>query len=144
MFGVSGTKIIKELLNGNLSTEEMAALARGRLKKKTKELGAALEGYFLNHHKFMIETSLKHIDSLEKIIAELNLEIDARLEKYKDEIELLKTIPGIEQKTAATIISEIGVDMERFPTENHLSSWAGLSPGNNESAGKKKWKNNLW
>ncbi|MEW5818406.1 MAG: IS110 family transposase [Spirochaetota bacterium] len=138
VFGVSGSEIIEELIKGELTVEEMAGLAKGRLRKKNDELRKALEGHFREHHKFMIKMSLEHIKSMEKLIAELDVAIDKHLEKYKQEQELLQTIPGVKEQTSATIIAEIGVDMERFPSEEHLSSWAGMSPGNNESAGKKK------
>jgi transposase len=138
-FGVSGSKIIDELVEGKLTIEEMSELAEGRLKKKKKEIREALAGNFGKHHKFMLKASLKHIRATEKIIAEIDAEIDKKLENYKEEYELLQTIPGVKEQSAASIIAEIGVDMGKFPDEEHLSSWAGMSPGNNESAGKKKF-----
>lgn len=137
-FGVSGSEIIEEMINGRLTIEEMSDLARGRLKKRKDEIKEALVGNFQEHHKFMIKASLKHIRSIEKIIKGIDKEIDKKLEKYKEEYKLLQTIPGVKEEGAASIIAEAGVDMDRFPTEAHLSSWAGMSPGNNESAGKKK------
>ena len=95
-------------------------------------------GNFQEHHRFMIQASLDHIESLEKIIASLDQEIDRKLADYHKEYELLQSIPGVKEHGAASIIAEIGSDMGRFPSEGHLSSWAGMSPGNNESAGKKK------
>lgn len=136
-FGVSGSEIIDALMEGKLTIEEMSELSRGRLKKKREEIREALVGNFQDHHKFMISTSLEHIKSLEGLIANIDAEIDKKLERYREEYELLQTIPGVKENGAASIIAEIGVDMERFPTEGHLSSWAGMSPGNNESAGKK-------
>lgn len=137
-FGVSGSEIIEALINGGLSIEEMCDLSRGRLKKKRQEIKEALVGNFQEHHKFMIKASLTHIKSMERIISELDLEIDKKLERYREEYDLLQTIPGVKEHGAASLIAEIGVDMSVFPTEAHLSSWAGVSPGNNESAGKKK------
>lgn len=137
-FGVSASEIIDELIKGELTIEEMSDLSRGRLKKKKEDIKEALFGNFQGHHKFMVKASLEHIKSIEKIIADIDLEIDKKMEKYKGEYELLQTIPGVKEQGAASIIAEIGVDMDRFPTEEHLSSWAGMSPGNNESAGKKK------
>jgi transposase len=137
-FGVSGSKIIDELIKGELTVEEMSELAKGRLKKKKGSLKEALVGHFKEHHRFMIKASLEHIKSIEKIIADIDLEIDKKLYKYREEYELLQTIPGVKEQGAASIIAEIGIEMDRFPTEGHLSSWAGMSPGNNESAGKKK------
>lgn len=136
--GVSSSEIIEELIKGKLTIEEMSGLAKGRLIKKREEIKEALVGNFKVHHKFMIKTSLEHIKSMEKLITEIDTEIDKKLEKYKEEWELLQKIPGVKEQGAASIIAEIGVDMDKFPNELHLSSWAGVSPGNNESAGKKK------
>lgn len=137
-FGASGSEIINGLMEGKLTVEEMSELAKGRLKEKKSEIKEALVGNFQEHHKFMIKASLEHIKGIEKIITEIEMEIDKRLDVYREEYELLQTIPGVKEEGAAAIIAEIGVDMERFPTAEHLSSWAGMSPGNNESAGKKK------
>jgi len=137
-FGASGSEIIDELVKGELSVEEMSQLGRGKLKKKQKELKEALIGNFQKHHKFMLKESLKHIRNTNKIIEDIDNEVDKRLKKYKQENNLLQTMPGVKRHAAASIIAEIGVDMNRFPSEDHLSSWAGMSPGNNESAGKKK------
>lgn len=137
-FGVSGSQIVEELMKGELTIEEMANLARGKLKQKKPYLKEALVGNFGKHHQFMIKASLKHIKALEKIIEGLNENIDERLKAYQEQYELLQTIPGVKEEGAASIIAEIGIDMERFPSAEHLSSWAGMSPGNNESAGKKK------
>jgi len=137
-FGVSGSRMIEALMAGNLSVDEISDLAIGKLKGKKEDLKKALVGNFQEHHRFMIQASLDHVRSLEKIIANLDQEIDRKLEDYHQEYELLQTIPGVKERGAASIIAEIGVDMERFPSEGHLSAWAGMSPGNNESAGKKK------
>lgn len=137
-FGVSGSEIIEELLKGEQTIEEMAGHARGRLGKKKEQIKKALRGNFQEHHRFMIEASIEHIDSIEQIISKMDIEIDKKIEKYRKEYELLQTIPGVKEQGAAAIIAEIGTNMERFPTEEHLASWAGMSPGNNESAGKKK------
>lgn len=137
-FGVSGSKIMDELIEGKLTIEEMSKLAEGKLRKKKGEIKEALVGNFQEHHKFMIKASLRHIESTEKIIADIDSEIDKKMGSYRKEYEALQTIPGVKEQGAASIIAEIGVDMDKFPTENHLSSWAGMSPGNNESAGKKK------
>lgn len=86
----------------------------------------------------LIKDCWEHIEYLEKSIARLEYEIHAHLKPYRAEYELLQTIPGVSERTAAALIAEIGVDMEQFPTADHLSSWAGVAPGNHESAGKKK------
>lgn len=137
-FGVSGSAIIAELLKGSQTIEEMSALARGRLGKKKEQIKKSLQGNFQEHHRFMIGASLEHIDSIERIISGIDIEIDKKIEGYRKEYELLQTIPGVKEQGAAAIIAEVGTDMGRFPTEEHLASWAGMSPGNNESAGKKK------
>lgn len=137
-FGVSGGEIIEALLRGELTPEEMSCLARGKLRKKKNALREALVGKVTKHHVFMIKASLEHIKSIEKLLAGIDGEIEIKLERHRKEYELLQTIPGVKDHGAASILAEIGTDMERFPTEDHLSSWAGMSPGNNESAGKKK------
>jgi transposase len=137
-FGVSGSHIIEALVSGKLGIEEMCGLLKGKLKKRKTEIKEALVGNFQKHHKFMIEASLEHIKSIERIISGIDSEIDKKLENYRKEYELLQSIPGVKEHGAASLIAEIGANMDIFPTENHISSWAGLSPGNNESAGKKK------
>lgn len=137
-FGASGKKIIEELIKGELEAEEMAELSKGRLRQKRGDLKEALVGEVREHHKFMIKASLKHIRAMEKILSEIERKIQEKIDRqYKEEYELLQTIPGVKEN-ASTIIAEMGVDMDMFPNEMHLSSWAGMSPGNNESAGKKK------
>jgi transposase len=116
----------------------MAELSKGRLRPKREHLKEALVGEVREHHKFMIKASLKHIRAMEKILLGIERKIREKIERdYKEEDALLQTIPGVKEN-ASTIIAEIGVDMDIFPNEMHLSSWAGMSPGNNESAGKKK------
>jgi len=137
-FGASGKRIIEELIKGKLRTEEMAELSKGRLRQKRGELKEALVGQVREHHKFMIKVSLKHIRAMEKILLDVERKIQEKIDRqYQEEYALLQTIPGVKGE-ASTLIAEMGVDMGRFPSEQHLSSWAGMSPGNNESAGKKK------
>lgn len=137
-FGVSGSAIIEALLKGELTPEEMSCLAMGKLRKKQDSIREALVGKVTKHHVFMIRASLEHIRSIEKLISGIDREMDSKLESYRQAYELLQTIPGVKEHGAAAILAEIGTDMERFPSAEHLSSWAGMSPGNNESAGKKK------
>ena len=141
-FGVSGNQMIEAIMEGKLSEAEIADLAKGTLKSKKEEIREALVGYFQDHHRFMIRASLEHIKHLEKLIFDLDQETKKKLAQYPKEYESLQTIPGVKEQGAAAIITEIGADMEIFPSEGHLSTWAGLSPGNNESSGKKKRKNN--
>ena len=138
IFGVSGRMMLDALLNRETDPEQLAELAKGRLRNKMNELVEALTGNMQEHHRFMIKQCLQHIAYLTESIAELDLQIDQCMEPFRAQEELLTTIPGVKKKTAENIIAEIGVDMERFPSANHLASWAGMSPGNNESAGKRR------
>lgn len=138
MSGVTATKIVEELLKGGLTPQELCQFAKGRLAPKKEEIVKAVEGKLTSHHKLMIEISLKHIKAMEEMINTLEKQIKELLKPYNEEYELLQTIPGVKEKAASTIIAEIGVNMEQFPSEDHLCSWAGIAPGNNESAGKKK------
>lgn len=138
IFGVSGSRIIKELMEGELSAEEMAELSKGRLRRRKAELKEALVGNMRENHKFLIMASQRHIKAMAAELSALETRIQKKIERhFSVEYELLKTIPGVKEN-ASVIIGEIGVNMDIFPTEMHLSSWAGMSPGNNESAGKKK------
>jgi len=133
-----GGRIIEELMKGKLNAEEMAELSKGRLRRRKEELKEALVGKMQDNHKFMIKASLGHIKAIEEKLSALECRIQEKIERhFKVEYELLKTIPGVKEN-ASVIIAEIGVNMNIFSTEMHLSSWAGMSPGNNESAGKKK------
>lgn len=138
IFGVSGMKILSALLEGKTDGEEMAKLALGRLKNKTEDLKKALEGNVTPHHLFMIQKFLDHIDYLQGSIAALDQEVQKKVEPDREDFQRLQTIPGVKAIGAASILAEIGSDMSVFPTSQHLASWAGICPGNNESAGKKK------
>ena len=111
-------------------------MAKGKLKAKTVDLGRSVPGRFNEHHAGMTRELLGHIDFLDAALARLDARVDAMIAPFADAREHLITIPGVGTKTAQIIIAEIGVDMSRFPTPGHLASWAGLCPGNNESAGK--------
>ena len=137
-FGASGKRIIEELLKGNLRPDQMAELSKGRLRRRKEELKEALVGNVEEHHKRMIRTSLEHINAMEEIFSNVEQKIQEKIElHFKEEFELLKTIPPVKD-SASVIIAEMGINMDLFPSEAHLASWAGMSPGNNESAGKKK------
>jgi transposase len=137
-FGVSGMDMIDALIRGETNPDELAEYARGRLKGKKPELVKALQGFFTTHHRIMLQASLDHIRAIESIIASLDQEIAKLLEPYQEEYDLLQTIPGVKEKAAASLIAEIGTDMDRFPSDKHLCRWAGIAPGNNETSGKKK------
>ena len=138
IFGLSGTLIIEQIVKGETDPTKLCELAQGKLKGKKREIREALVGNIRDHHTFMIHSSLDHIKKIEELIERINGEIESTLTSYREEYELLQTIPGVKAASAASIIAEIGVNMDQFPTADHLSSWAGISPGNNESAGKKK------
>lgn len=138
IFGLSGKKMLQALLDGNTNSEEIAALAKGKLRKKIPELSKALNGRVSEHHRFLIGMSLRHLDYLAEMMTELDQRIDAAMQPYRPQEELLTTITGVDKKSAEIIIAEIGADMSQFPTAAHLASWAGICPGNNESAGKRR------
>ena len=138
IFGVSGKEMINALLQANSTPEEIAELAKGRLRKKIPELVEALRGNVSDHHRYLIEMSLRHLESLGELIEDLDERIDKAMEPYREEQKLLMSITGVEKKSAESVIAEIGVDMGQFPSEAHLASWAGVCPGNNASAGKRK------
>lgn len=116
----------------------MAELARGRLRDKHDQLVPALTGRLKPHHSFLLAEHLSHIDYLDEAIARVSAEIAERLHPFADELARLDTIPGIRRRTAEVLLAEIGTDMTRFPSAKHLASWAGMCPGNHESAGKQK------
>ncbi len=138
VLGVSGRAMLDALVEGTTDPEVLAELARGRLRAKLPALREALEGRFCAHHALMVSKILAHIDYLDESIAELSAEVERVIAPFSDEVELLDTIPGVERRTAETLIAEIGVDMSRFPTHGHLASWAGMCPGNDQSAGKRR------
>ena len=143
IFGDTGRKVLDKLVNGEVITyDDMVEFTSGRgkggLRKKIDEILDSLNGRIRMHHIKMLRYSFNHIEYLEKQIEEIEEELRNYTSQYMKEIELLDTIPGVDKNAAITIIAEIGVDMDVFPTAKQLSSWAGLSPGNNESAGKKK------
>lgn len=140
IFGASGRDILRQIIKGNTNADELSELARGVLKNKKDELKKSCVGRITDHHRMMIEFSLKHIEYMEGLIAEISSQIEQLSKKHnlQESIELLDTIPGVDETAAADIIAEIGTEMDQFPTEDHISSWAGMCPGNNESGGKKK------
>lgn len=136
--GVSGRHILKALVAGQTDSNLLADLARGRLRDKLPQLQRALVGRFGSHQRFLLAQQLAHLESLEELIEQLDREVEQRLRPFAEVISRLDTIPGWGRRTAENVLAEIGVDMTRFPTAPHLASWAGMCPGNNESAGKRK------
>ena len=138
VFGVSGLLMLRALLEGTSTPQEMAGLAKGRLREKIPDLELALEGRMDFDHRFLLGLQLERLERVDVDIAKVDERIDERLKPYADQHALLTQIPGVDHVLAATLIAEIGVDMSVFQSDKHLSAWAGVSPGNNESAGKRK------
>ena len=136
--GGVGTKVINDLINGETSVDKLMRHYHGKQKVSKAEFRKALEGRITPHHQLMLKIHKKSISDKEEQLKELDVAIEKAIEAYQLEIDLLDTIPGVGKESAISIISEIGVDMSRFPNETHLSSWAGMSPGNCETGGKKK------
>jgi transposase len=137
LHGVSARAMLEALCAGESDSAILADLARGRLRSKIPQLQQALQGYFTPHHGFLVTEYLAHIDYLDQAIEQVGAEIDQRLQAEDELVALLDTIPGITPRAAQMIIAEVGTDMHRFPSAKHLASWAGLCPGNHESAGKR-------
>lgn len=163
VLGVSGRLMLDALIKGNVDEKTMAEMAKGRMRSKIPELEQALTGIVSDHHRFMLGEQLTHIDFLDEQIISISNEISKRLEKMSQEqqspppkrqdkaetegnempltwqaaIELLDTVPGINQRAAEAILAETGINMNQFPEDKHLTAWAGLAPGNNESGGKR-------
>jgi transposase len=138
VLGKSGRAMLEAMIAGEEDPEILSELAQRRLKSKKPELQKALNGLIGHHQKLMLKTQLRHIDYLADEIKKLDEEIKQRMLPFDEDLELLDTIPGVGRRTAEQILAEIGTDMNQFPSAAHMCSWAGLSPGNNESAGKRK------
>lgn len=136
--GTSDRAMLEALAVGEGDPEALAQLAKGRLREKLPQLERALAGTVGPHHRFLIARQLAHIDFLDEAIAQVSDEVAARLEAEEAAIQRLDTIPGVGRRTAEVLVAEVGVDVSRFPTAGHLASWAGMCPGNNESAGKRR------
>jgi transposase len=141
--GVSGRLMLRALSEGETDGVKLAALARGQLKKKETELQRALSGRLSPAQRFVLRELLDRYDELEAALAKASEQVKLEVAKCSDPfvaeaVELLQTIPGVGERVAEVIISEIGVEMGRFPSDQHLASWAGMCPGNNESAGKRR------
>jgi transposase len=146
--GVSARAMLAQLAQGQTNPEILASLAKGRLRHKRAELEQALSGRVQEHHRFLLAELLAHIDYLDESIERLNGQIGDRFRPFEKDLQLADTIPGINQRTAETVLAEIGTDLSRFPSDGHISSWAAICPGNDESAGKRRSgktrKGNRW
>lgn len=138
ILGVTGRAILEAVARGESEAAVLAGLARGRLREKRAELERALAGEVKPHHRLLIAEHLEHIGYLNEAIARVSREIEERLGPFEETLVRLQTVPGVGRRTAEVLMAEVGRDMSRFPSHRHLASWAGLCPGNNESAGKRK------
>ena len=138
VFGVSGLLMLHALVEGKATAQEMAELAKKQLRKKIPELELALEGKVEEHHRFLLRVQLRRLRTVEEDLGILEQRIQEKLKPYAAQFTLLQEIPGIDETLAAAIIAELGVDMGVFESVSQLSSWAGVCPGNNESAGKRR------
>ena len=139
IMGKSGRAMLKALLAGERNPANLADLAEGRMRAKIPQLKEALRGHLTGHHVFLLETMLEHLQFLEQEIDAYSQRIDECLRPFldPDQMRRLDEIPGVNRRTIENVVAEMGTDMSRFPDEHHLSSWAGMCPGNEESAGKR-------
>jgi transposase len=148
VLGASGRDMLRALIAGTTDPKRLAELARGKLRGKIKPLQQALLGRVTEHHRFLLRMHLEHYEQLERLAEEFSRRIEDQLAPFAQEMELLQTIPGIAARTAQVLLAEVGPDLTPFATANHLASWAGVCPGNNESAGKRRTgrtrKGNQW
>jgi len=138
IFGVSGREMMAALIAGERNPQVLAQMARSRMRVKIPQLQEAFVGYFTDHHRFLLTKMLARIDQASADIADLDTQIEAQIAPFAGAVARLDEIPGVGATAAAVIIAEVGVDMTRFPTPAHLSSWARFAPGVKESAGRKK------
>ena len=138
VFGVSGMRMLRALVEGQATPAEMAELAKGRLREKITELLPALEGRMEEHHRYLLKLQLRRLGDLDKDLEELDARIEEKLQPYRQQWELLTEIPGVDRTVAAVIIAELGVDMKVFASAAQVASWSGVSPGNHESGGKRR------
>lgn len=141
IIGASGRSMIEAIINEIEDPRVLAQLAKKQMRNKREELEQALFGFVGSHQRMMLRMQLKHIDFLDEEIKHLDEELHQRKKDdstFHESLELLDGIPGVGNRTAEVMLVEMGLDMERFPTADHLAAWAGMAPGNNESAGKRK------
>ena len=137
VLGQSGRAMLHAISGGEVDVDKLAELARAKLRNKIPELRVALTGTTRDHHRFVLKQWLLELEAVEKRIASFEQEIEERNEPFQEAVDRLMTIPGVDRITACALVAEIGTNMAQFPTAQHLASWAGLCPGNHESAGKR-------
>ena len=138
ILGTSGREMIRALIAGESDPEKLADLARQKLREKIPELRLALQGHVTDHHRFVLSELMDHIEYLERQIDRFSARIEEISRPFERAIEAVAKMPGFEKRSAQNVIAEIGTQMDQFPSGGHLASWAGMCPGNNESAGKSK------
>lgn len=138
IMGASGRRMLKALIEGETDPAVLAELAKASLRGKIPELQRALTGKFTDHHRFMLGELMRQAAFFDDGIDRYTARIEAISPPFQKELDLLTSIPGIRLKTAQNLLAEIGNDMSQFPSSAHLASWAGMCPGNHESAGKRK------
>jgi transposase len=148
ILGASGRAMLQALIGGEADPERLAELAQRRLRGKIPQLRVALHGAVTEHHRFLLRMLMDQLRHLEDWIEQLGARIEEVMAPLAEEVRRLTTIPGVEARAAQNILAEIGPDMRQFPTAGHLASWAGVCPGNDESAGKRRsgqaTKGNRW
>ena len=137
VLGKAARRMLEALISGERDPEVLAQMALTRMRPKIPELRKAMVGRFEDHHALLLRMHLDHVDHLSEMIERLDKEVDALMAPFAEAATRLLSIPGVAKRSAEVIVAEIGVDMTRFPTPAHLASWAGLCPGNRESAGKR-------
>lgn len=138
IMGVSGRDILEALIAGETDPDQLLTLLQRGVKAPVEKIRAALQGRVTERHRFLLRLHLRQIDALDAAIADIDQEVNRELDPFRQAVRQLRTIPGVSDLTAQVIVSEIGIDMTRFPTAGHLISWAGLCPRNDESAGKRR------
>jgi transposase len=138
ILGESGRDMLRALITGETNPVKLAELARGRLRIKIPQLQLALCGRVTEHHRFLLRLYLEHVDHLDRLMGRLSARLEQMLVPVAEAVNRLKTIPGVSERLAEVLAAEIGTDMSIFPTAGHLASWAGMCPGHDQSAGKRR------
>lgn len=138
VLGVSGRAMLEALITGEEDPVKLAHLAQRKLRSKIPELEKALEGHLTEHHRFMLQLLWKQLAQQEELIAELDRKIEEQTRPFAAEIDRLDAVPGVDRRVAEVVLAEVGADMKPFPAHENLASWAGMCPGNEESAGKRR------
>ena len=136
--GLSGRALVKALIEGESDPDTLVALVHRGVKAPREKIRAALQGRVTDRHRFLLRLHLRQIDALDAAALEIDAEVERDLAPFREAVRLLRTMPGISDLSAQVIVSEIGIDMSRFPTATQLVSWAGLCPRNDKSAGKRR------